>query len=62
MLETDAPYLLPRDLLEKPVKKSRNEPCYLPHIAKTVAKYMEIKEAQLIASAYENSRDFFKLS
>jgi len=59
MLETDAPYLLPRDLQEKPIKKNRNEPCYLPHIAKSVACYMGIDEEQLITAAYENSREFF---
>ena len=59
MLETDAPYLLPRDLQEKPVKKNRNEPCYLPHIAKSVADYMDIEETALISAAYENSCDFF---
>ncbi len=31
MVETDAPYLLPRDL-KPPPKSRRNEPCYLPHI------------------------------
>jgi len=62
MLETDAPYLLPRDLPSKSVAKNRNEPCYLPHIAKTVARHMDIKEAQLVTSAYENSRDFFNLN
>ena len=36
LIETDAPYLLPRDLQPKP-KTRRNEPCYLPHIAATVA-------------------------
>jgi TatD DNase family protein len=36
LIETDAPYLLPRDLTPKP-KSRRNEPCYLPHIAATVA-------------------------
>lgn len=36
LIETDAPYLLPRDLILKP-KSRRNEPCYLPHIAATVA-------------------------
>jgi TatD DNase family protein len=36
MLETDAPYLLPRDLLPRPASR-RNEPAYLPHIARTVA-------------------------
>ena len=36
LIETDAPYLLPRDLIPKP-KSRRNEPGYLPHIAATVA-------------------------
>ncbi len=36
LIETDAPYLLPRDLVPMP-KSRRNEPCYLPHIATTVA-------------------------
>ncbi len=31
LLETDAPYLLPRDLKPKPASR-RNEPAYLPHI------------------------------
>jgi TatD DNase family protein len=59
MLETDAPYLLPRDLKEKPVEKNRNEPCYLPHIAQAVAKHMQVTEDELIVAAYENSRNFF---
>ena len=62
MLETDAPYLLPRDLQEKPVAKNRNEPCFLPHIATAVAKHMQIEEASLITAAYKNSRHFFNLS
>src|SRR5260221_701351 len=37
LIETDAPYLLPRDLLPAP-KSRRNEPGYLPHIAATVAR------------------------
>ena len=36
MIETDAPYLLPRDLQPKP-RSRRNEPKYLPHILQTVA-------------------------
>src|SRR5277367_4929288 len=36
MVETDAPYLLPRDLVPHP-KSRRNEPCYLPHIVRAVA-------------------------
>ena len=59
MLETDAPYLLPRDLEEKPAHKGRNEPCFLPHIAQAVAKHMQLDENQLITAAYENSQQFF---
>jgi TatD DNase family protein len=36
LLETDAPYLLPRDLTPAP-RHRRNEPAWLPHIAATVA-------------------------
>lgn len=59
MLETDAPYLLPRDLEVKPEKKNRNEPSFLPHIAKSVSRYMGVDEGELIDAAYENSFNFF---
>ena len=36
LIETDAPYLLPRDLRPMP-KSRRNEPAFLPHIAAAVA-------------------------
>jgi len=36
MIETDAPYLIPRDLAPKP-KTHRNEPQWLPHIAQVIA-------------------------
>jgi TatD DNase family protein len=61
MLETDAPYLLPRDMLVKPVEKNRNEPCYLPHVAKSVARYMAVEEAVLVTAAYKNTIDFFNI-
>ena len=59
MLETDAPYLLPRDLDQPPVQKRRNEPCYLPHICRVTAGYMGIDQQQLARSALENTRRFF---
>ena len=59
MLETDAPYLLPRDLKTKPDKKNRNEPCFLPHIASVVANYMKVEEAQLVMATTDNSQSFF---
>ena len=36
MIETDGPYLTPRNLKPKP-KDGRNEPKFLPHIAETIA-------------------------
>lgn len=39
LLETDAPYLLPRDLQPKPTSR-RNEPAFLPHVARRVAEEM----------------------
>jgi TatD DNase family protein len=37
LLETDAPYLLPRDLVPRPASR-RNEPAYLAHVAAVVAR------------------------
>ncbi len=37
MIETDAPFLTPRDLKPKPPR--RNEPAFLPHIMQAVARY-----------------------
>ena len=62
MLETDAPYLLPRNLPQKPIEKNRNEPFYLPHIAASVAECMAIDEAELITMAFENSCLFFNIA
>jgi TatD DNase family protein len=36
LIETDAPYLMPRDLKPMP-KNRRNEPMYLPHILQSIA-------------------------
>jgi TatD DNase family protein len=56
LVETDAPYLLPRDLKPKP-KSRRNEPCYLPHIVATIAGYrgesMELIAEQTTLNALE---------
>lgn len=59
MLETDAPYLLPRDLKVKPVHSRRNEPCFLPHICEITARYMGIDSDELAAATVENTKRFF---
>lgn len=60
LLETDAPYLLPRDLSEKPGQGRRNEPCYLPHICEAVAKHMNVDIEELKAAALANTKRFFR--
>lgn len=59
MLETDAPYLLPRDLAEKPLHSRRNEPCFLPHICRVTAAYMGVNEEELALASVENAKRFF---
>ena len=61
MLETDAPYLLPRDLEHEPVQKRRNEPCYLPHICDAAAKYMGVEPQRLAQFSLENTRRVFAI-
>lgn len=60
MIETDAPFLTPRNLPNKPFD-NRNEPSFLPHVAKEVAKYIGISEEELVKRTYENTMKFFKL-
>ena len=58
LLETDAPYLLPRDMQPKPPSR-RNEPAYLGHIAESVAHWRG-KDAQwLAAQTDDNVRRLF---
>ncbi len=60
MLETDAPYLLPRDLKPKP-KSRRNEPMYLPHICEQVARWRDESNDELARLTGDNARRFFGL-
>ncbi|MFC6673571.1 TatD family hydrolase [Marinobacterium aestuariivivens] len=60
MLETDAPYLLPRDIRPRP-KSGRNEPCHLPHIARRVAQETGEDEARLRQRLLSNSLEFFAI-
>ena len=60
LLETDAPYLLPRDLPVK-VAARRNEPAFLPHVARTVAQYMGCTVEQLTRAATANTERLFAL-
>jgi TatD DNase family protein len=60
LLETDAPYLLPRDLQPQP-RNRRNEPRFLPHIAERLAAIMGLSIAEIAAAATANSQRLFGL-
>ncbi|MCE2872194.1 MAG: TatD family hydrolase [Xanthomonadales bacterium] len=60
MIETDGPYLLPRDLVPKPASR-RNEPMYLPHVARTVATARGESIEELARHTTRTAREFFGL-
>lgn len=60
MIETDAPYLLPRTLRPLP-KDRRNEPAFLPHIVEELARDRGEDVALTAANATDTTRKFFRL-
>jgi TatD DNase family protein len=63
LLETDAPYLLPRSLPRSARGKSgRNEPCFLPHIAASVAEILGKPPEQIAEETSDNAERFFQIS
>ncbi len=59
LLETDCPYLLPRHPDVAPVTRRRNEPQFLPHVARAVAGRMGLEPEALAAAAFRNTRTLF---
>ncbi len=60
LVETDGPYLLPRDLEVKPASR-RNEPAYLPQIARAVARARAEPLETLALSSTLGARALFGL-
>jgi len=60
LVETDAPYLLPRSLKPKP-KSRRNEPKYLPHIVQVIANSLNKDYDTLASETTHNAQQFFNL-
>jgi TatD DNase family protein len=58
LIETDAPYLLPRDLNPKP-KSRRNEPALLAHVAQSVAQLRGESLASVASSTTRNAENLF---
>ena len=61
MLETDAPYLLPRTLRPKPPHR-RNEPAFLPAVLEALAECRGEDPAALAAATTANASRFFGLT
>lgn len=61
LVETDAPFLLPRDLRPRP-KRHRNEPAFLPHIVRAIADCTGRTVAAVATDTSANARRFFGLA
>jgi TatD DNase family protein len=61
LIETDAPYLLPRDLTPKP-KNRRNEPKFLAHVLERVAALRNEPVAEVARVTSANAERLFGLS
>ena len=60
LVETDAPYLTPRDLHPQP-KARRNEPAFLPHVLRAVARARGESPEFLAEATTRNARTLFGL-
>jgi TatD DNase family protein len=60
LIETDAPYLLPRSIRPHPPDR-RNEPAYLPWVLRAIAEARGEDPAALAAQTTLNARRFFRL-
>ncbi|MCU0490296.1 MAG: TatD family hydrolase [Chloroflexaceae bacterium] len=58
MLETDAPFLTPRDMRPAP-RNRRNEPAFLPHVAVAVAQSLGQPVAHVAAATTATAQAFF---
>jgi TatD DNase family protein len=61
MVETDCPYILPRDMTAKP-RSGRNEPAFVAHVARAVAQHRGESFEDLAAHTTSTARAFFGLA
>lgn len=67
LLETDAPYLLPRDLApgiygERRPRDRRNEPAFLAHVCARVAECLGVPAGELARRTAANTRRLFRIA
>ena len=58
MIETDCPYLIPKNLVNKP-KNNINEPKYLPHIANEICELIGVEIEEFKSVTSKNAINFF---
>jgi TatD DNase family protein len=58
LVETDAPYLAPRDLKPQP-RARRNEPAFLPHIVRTIARALGRPPEEVARETSSNAQSLF---
>ncbi len=61
MIETDAPYLVPRTMRPKP-KSSRNEPAFLTYVLESIAGSVGKSAEDVARSTFTNSMRFFGIN
>jgi TatD DNase family protein len=61
LLETDAPYLVPRSIALPRARPRRNEPCLLPHVAAAVAAARGVSLEEVAAATTRNAATVFGL-
>jgi len=59
MLETDAPFLLPRNMPRQTKNSTRNEPGFLPYVAKKVAECLGKTISEVSNATTANAKEFF---
>ena len=56
MVETDAPYLVPRTMASKP-SRGRNEPAFLVHVLETLSRCLDLPEEEVAAATTRTADD-----
>ncbi len=60
MIETDAPFMLPRNMKNKP-KDRRNEPAFLVYVVKMIAECLNKSEEEIALKTTNNAKEFFSI-
>lgn len=61
LIETDAPYLMPRNMEPRPKGRARNEPAFLVWVARKIAELRGETVAEVARYTEQNARSFFDI-